>query len=145
MGILFSQSDHTYCRIPAWDFKYKDRQNFVKQMAIKQANISERYTGVRTILCGSACIQVVPPDPKVHKLATRSTCMDGGRISNKLVIPKSICLSTFYSYRESASQSNDLTCLKLSEDWAHCIITKRGGERIVAGVFQEKLIPFLQV
>ena len=107
MGILFSQSDHTYCRIPAWDFKYQGRQNFVKQMDIKQANISESYTGVRTSVCGSACIHVVPPDPKVHKLATRSTCMDGGRISSKLVIPKSICLSTFYSYRESASQSSE--------------------------------------
>ena len=28
MGILFSQSDHTYCREPAGDFKYQGRQGF---------------------------------------------------------------------------------------------------------------------
>ena len=28
MGILFSQSGHTYCRIPAREFKYQDRQGF---------------------------------------------------------------------------------------------------------------------
>ena len=76
MGILFSQSDHAYCRIPARNFKYHGRQNFVKQMDIKEANISKTYTGVRTSVCGSACIQVVQPDSKVHKLATRSTCRD---------------------------------------------------------------------
>ena len=27
MGILFSQSDHTYYRIPAEDFKYQGRQD----------------------------------------------------------------------------------------------------------------------
>ena len=113
MRILFSQSDHTYCRIPARDFKYQDRQGFqgngkfVKRMDIKQANISETDTDFRTSGCGSVCIQVVPPDPNVHKLATRSTCMDGGCIGNKLVTPKSICLPTFCSYRESASQSNE--------------------------------------
>ena len=106
MGILFSQSDYTYSRKSARGFKYQGRQNFVKQMDIKQANISETYTGVRTSVCGSTCIQVVLTDPKVHKLANRSTCMDDGRISNKLVTPKSICLHTFCSYMESASQRN---------------------------------------
>ena len=47
----------------------------------KQAAASETD---RTSECGSACILVLPPDPKVYKLATRSTCMDGGCISNKL-------------------------------------------------------------
>ena len=93
------------------DFKYQGRQDFqenekfVKRMDIKQANISETYTGFR--ISGSVYIQVVPPDPKVHKLATRSTCMDGGCISDKLVIPKSICLPTVSSYRESGSQSKE--------------------------------------
>ena len=146
-----------------------------------------------------------------EKLATRSTCMDDGCISNKLVTPKSICLPTFCSYRESTSQNNDgqvhvdhnntsvayptmahpvienvytrsnfhspisksfdrskpnptpivtesnvslsgmeglrqqLTCLKEAEDRAHYITTNRGGKSGVAGVFQEKLIPLLQV
>ena len=35
--------------------------------------------------------------------------------------------------------------MKVAEDRAHYIITKRGGEIGVARVFQEKLIPFLQV
>ena len=93
MGILFSQLDHSYCRIPAGDFKYQDRQGFqgnekfVKRMDIKKANISETDTGFRTSGCGSVCIQVVPADPKVHKLATGSTCMGGGCISNKLDSP----------------------------------------------------------
>ena len=43
-------------------------------MDIKQSSISETYTGVRT--SGSASIQILQPGPKVHKLATRSTCMD---------------------------------------------------------------------
>ena len=50
-------------------------------------------------------MQFVPPDSKVHKLETRSTCMDGGCISNKLDTTKTICLPTFCSYRESVSQS----------------------------------------
>ena len=56
MGILFKQSDHTYCRIPAGDFKYQGRQGFqgnekfVKRMDIKQANISETDTGFKTSL-----------------------------------------------------------------------------------------------
>ena len=54
-----------------------------------------------------ACIKVVLLDPKVHKLATISTCMDGGWISDKLDTPKSISLPTFCSYRESVSQSNE--------------------------------------
>ena len=43
MGILFSQSDHTYCKTPAGDFKYQDRQGFlviekfVKRIDTKQA------------------------------------------------------------------------------------------------------------
>ena len=90
IGILFSQSDHAYCRIPARDFKYQGRQGFqgnekfVKRMDIKQANISETDTGFRTSRYGSVYIQVVPPDLEVHMLATRFTCMDGGCISNKL-------------------------------------------------------------
>ena len=165
---------------------------------------------------GPVCIQVVPPNPKVHKLATKSTCMDGGCISNKLETPKSIHLPTFCSYKKSVSQSNkgqvyvdrnntsmafptmvhpvienvytrssfhfpvsksfdrpkpkptpivsesnislssmegfwqqcsaeglsDQTtdCLKVVEDRAHSIITERGGESGVAGVFQERNI-----
>ena len=76
-------------------------------MDIKQANVSETDTGFRNSGCGSVCMQVVPPDPKVHKMATRSTCMDGGYISNKLDASKSIRLRTIYSYRESVSQSNE--------------------------------------
>ena len=76
-------------------------------MDIKRANISENDTDFRTSGCGSVCNQVVPPDPKVHKLATRSTCMKVWWISNKLVTPKSICLPTFCFYRESASQSDE--------------------------------------
>ena len=93
-GVLFSQSDHTYCRITAGHFKYQGRQGFqgnekiFRRIDIKQANISETDTGFRISGCGSVCIQVVPPDPKVRKLATRSTYMDGGCISNKLVTPK---------------------------------------------------------
>ena len=211
MVILFNQSDHTYCRIPARDFKYQGRQGFqgnekfIKRIDIKQANISETNTGFRTSECGSVWIQVVPPDPKVHKLATRFTCMDGGCISNKLDTLKSIRLPTFCSYRESVSQSNEgqvyvdhnntsvtvfippfpnlftdpnqnqhpscqnqilalaawkisdntilqkayqtkqLTCLKVAKERAHCIITKWSSKSGVAGVFQEKLIPFLQM
>ena len=77
-------------------------------MDIKQANISETGTGFKTRGCGSVCIQIVPPDCKVHKLATRSTCMDGGCISDKLDTPKILCLSTFCSCRESVSQSNEV-------------------------------------
>ena len=76
-------------------------------MDIKQANISETDTYFRTSGCGPVCIQVVPQDPEVHKLATRSTYMDGGCISNKLITPRSTCLPTFCSYRENASQSNE--------------------------------------
>ena len=49
----------------------------------------------RTSGCGSVCIQVVPPDPKVHKPATRSSCMDAGCISNKLDKPKGITFPPF--------------------------------------------------
>ena len=58
IGILFSQSDYTYCRIPVGDFKYQDRQffqgneKFFKQMDIKQANVSETETGFRISGCG---------------------------------------------------------------------------------------------
>ena len=56
MGILFSQSDYTYWRIPAGNFKCKGRQafqgneKFAKRMDIKQANISETDAGFRTSL-----------------------------------------------------------------------------------------------
>ena len=101
MRIFFSQSGHTYCRIPARDSKWQGKQcfhgneKFVKRMDIIQANISETDVGFSTSGYGSACIQVVPPDLKVHKLATRSTRMDGGCVSNKLDTPKSICFPTF--------------------------------------------------
>ena len=72
-------------------------------MDIKQANISATDTSFRTSGCGSVCIQVVPTDLRVHKLATRSTCMD----VNKLDAPKSISLPTFCSYGESVSQRNE--------------------------------------
>ena len=45
--------------------------------------------------------------PKVHNLATRYTCMDGGCISNKVGTPKSIRFPTVCSYRESVNQSNE--------------------------------------
>ena len=113
--ILFNQSDYTYCRIPAGDLKYQGRhgfqgnEKFFKRMDITQANTSETNTDFRTSGCGSVCIQVVPPDLKVHKLASKihATCMDGRCISNKLDTPKSIRLPTFCSYRESVSQSNE--------------------------------------
>ena len=41
--------------------------------------------------------------------------------------------------------TKQFTGLKVAEYHTHCIITKRGGESGAAGVFQEKLIPFLQV
>ena len=56
---------------------------------------------------GCGCGSVVPPASKVHKLATRSACMNGRCILNKLDTPKSIHLPTFYSYRESVSQNNE--------------------------------------
>ena len=192
-------------------------------MDIKQANISETYTGFRNSWCGSICIQVVPPDPKVDTLATRSTCVDGRCISNKKCCShlKAYAFRPFCSYRKSPSQTSErrayvdhsntsvafptmvhsvienvytrynfhsplsksfdrlkpkqhplcqnqtlvlaawkasgnsflqkayqtkqLTCMKVAEDRAHCIITKQGSESGIAGVFQEKLIPFLQV
>ena len=40
-------------------------------------------------------------------MVNKSSCMDGGCISNNLDTPKSICLPTFSSYRESVSQSNE--------------------------------------
>ena len=49
------------------------------------------------------------------------------------------------SILQKACQTKQLTWLKVAEDQAHCIITKRGGDSGVAGVFQEKLIPFLRV
>ena len=49
------------------------------------------------------------------------------------------------SILQKAYQTKQLTCMKVAEDQAHCIITKRSGESGVAGAFQEKLIPFLQV
>ena len=49
------------------------------------------------------------------------------------------------SILQKAYKTKQLTCLKVAEDQAHCILTKRGGKSGVAGVFQEKLIPFLQV
>ena len=76
-------------------------------MDIEQAKMLETDKGFRSNWYGSVCIQVVPPDPKVHKLATRSTFMDGRCISNKLYTRKSMRLPTFCSYRESVSQSNE--------------------------------------
>ena len=49
------------------------------------------------------------------------------------------------SILRKAYQTRYLTTLKVAQEWGHCIITKRGGERDVAGVFQEKLTPSLQV
>ena len=49
------------------------------------------------------------------------------------------------SILQKAYQAKQLTCLKVAEDQADCIMTKRDGKSGVAGVFQEKLIPFLQM
>lgn len=112
MGILYGQSDHTYCRVPPWDFKYQSRQSFqgnetfVKRMDIEQNNFSESGSSHGASRCGSVCIQVVSSDTKVHKLATRSTCLDGRCISNKLGASKSLCLPTICSNRESSGQSD---------------------------------------
>ena len=48
-----------------------------------------------------------------------------------------------YSAESLSDQTIDL--LESCQDRTHCIITKRDGESGVAGVFQKKLIPFLQV
>ena len=72
-------------------------------MNIKQTNISETDTGFRTSGCSCVCIQVVPPDPKVDELATRSTFINDGRISKKLYT----LFPAFCSYRERVSQSNE--------------------------------------
>ena len=54
-GVLFSQSDHNYCRITAGHFKYQGRQGFqgnekiFRRIDIKQANISETDTGFRSV------------------------------------------------------------------------------------------------
>ena len=106
MGILFSRSYHTYCRIPAEDFKYQGRQSFqgnekfIMHMDLEQINVSETDTCPGTSGCGSVWIHVVSSDPKIHNLATRSTCMDSGYISNKLDKPKSIYLPIICSNRE---------------------------------------------
>ena len=47
------------------------------------------------------------------------------------------------SILQKTYQTKQLTGLKVVEDRAHCLITKRGGESGVADVFQEKLIPLL--
>ena len=113
MGIFFIQSDHIYCRISAGDFKYQEREVFqgnkklVKWMDIKQANTSEIDTGFRTSGCGSTCIHVMLPNPKVHKMATRLKSIDGGCISNKLGTPKSVYLPEFCFYKKIVSESNE--------------------------------------
>ena len=86
---------------------FRRNEKFVKQMDIKQVNIFENESAFRTSGFRSVCIQVVPTDPKVHNLATRSTWMDGGCISNKLDTPKSIHIPSFCFCRENVSQSSE--------------------------------------
>ena len=76
-------------------------------MDIKQANISETDTSFRTAGYGSVWIQVIPPDTKVNKLATRPTSIGGRYISNKLDTPKSVHFPNFCFYKESVSKSNE--------------------------------------
>ena len=103
MEIFFNQSDHTYCRIPAGDFtaEYQGGQGFqgMKNSSSEWVSNNPIFSKLiqddRTSGCGSVCIQVVPPDPKVHKPATRSSCMDAGCISNKLDKPKGITFPPF--------------------------------------------------
>ena len=49
------------------------------------------------------------------------------------------------SILQKAYQTKQLTYLKVTKNQAHCIITKRDGKCEVADVFQEKLLPFLQL
>ena len=103
MRILFSQPDYIYFRITAEYFKYYGRKGFHRNKKFVKANGCETDIGYRISGCGSVCIQVVPPDPKVHKLAATSSFMDGGYTSTKLDAPKSMLLPTFCSYRVSVS------------------------------------------
>ena len=65
---------------------------------------------MQTDTSGSICIQVVFLDPKIHKLTTRSTCMDGGYISNKLDKPKSICLPSICCDRDEVAKAMREKC-----------------------------------
>ena len=49
----------------------------------------------------------MPPDPKVQKLATKSTSIDGGCISNKLDTPKRVPLPKLCFNKESVNKSNE--------------------------------------
>ena len=78
MGILFSRSDHTYCRIPAEDFKYQGRQSFqgnekfIMHMDLEQINFQKLMHApgpVGVDLFGSTSCHQIPrytisqPDP----------------------------------------------------------------------------------
>lgn len=64
-------------------------------MDLELKNASKTDTGLGTGGCGSVCIQIVSSDPKLHKVTTRSTCMNGGYISNKLDKPKAYAFPPF--------------------------------------------------
>ena len=97
-------------------------------MDVKQANVSETDTGFKTSGCGSVCIQVVLPYPKVHKLATRSRCMDVGCISNKLDTPKSIHHPIVCSYKETVNQRMRVKCTLKQHLLYHCNVGLSGME-----------------
>ena len=55
IGILFSQSDHTYCRIPARDLKYQGKQgfkgnnNFSREWILSRPMFQKRIQGLGTV------------------------------------------------------------------------------------------------
>ena len=75
-------------------------------LAILPAPLYMRYLQRQQIF--SLCLKrdYITKVALVHS-TSRSTCMDGRWISNKLDTPKSIHLPAFCSYREGASQSNE--------------------------------------
>ena len=86
-------------------------------------------------------VYVIPPFP--------NPLIDSNQIQHSLCQDQTLALAAWKVSSNSilikAYQTKQLTCLKVAKDRAHCIITKRDVESGVAGAFQKKLIPFLQV
>ena len=112
LGLLATERDHNYCRVPTWGFESKSRFSVtvyegLERMETKTADFSGNLQFKRDTRHRSLCISNLPPTSLLYFLETGPIQKGERCISKVMEIPKGICFSIFQPNWKSVKESSN--------------------------------------
>ena len=112
LGLLATERDHNYCRVPTWGFESRSRfpvavYEGLERMETKTADFSGTLQFKGDTRHRSFCISSLPPTSLLYFLETGPIQQGERCISKVMEITKGICFSTFQPNSKRVKESSN--------------------------------------